>query len=253
MIKKKKNGVSFLQFPDLAKFSEIDHKIFTRDKGFSEGPCRSLNVSFNVDDNPDSVKLNRRLISDGFDGKNLLFINQVHGEKVLFFSKNDKIPIAGKITGDAMVTDRQGLFFGIQTADCQPILMYEPECGVVANIHSGWRGSIKNIIGSTVEVMKKKAGCRPDRIIAGIGPSLGPCCAEFINYKDEISEKFWHYKDKKDYFDFWSISCSQLCEAGVLYENISLSRLCTMCNPELFYSYRKNNVTGRFASVIGIK
>jgi copper oxidase (laccase) domain-containing protein len=124
---------------------------------------------------------------------------------------------------------------------------------VVANVHSGWRGSIQNIIGRTVDTMKQHFDCRPDGIIAGIGPSLGPCCAEFIHYETEIPKEFWGYMDSDDHFDFWAISSDQLMKAGVPEPNIESSQMCTRCRTDAFYSYRAEKITGRFAAVIGLK
>jgi copper oxidase (laccase) domain-containing protein len=131
--------------------------------------------------------------------------------------------------------------------------MCDPIRQVVANVHSGWRGSIINIIGRTVNAMEKHFGCDPAQIQAGIGPSLGPCCAEFVNYETEIPEKFWHHKDAGHHFDFWSISQDQLMDAGVLKANIENCQICTKCHTDLFFSYRGEGTTGRFASVIGLK
>jgi len=99
--------------------------------------------------------------------------------------------------------------------------------------------------------MEKEFDSKPGNIVTGISPSLGPCCAEFVNYKDEIPEEFWKYKDDSDHFDFWAISSDQLCNAGVLKKNIYLSEICTRCNTDLFYSFRGEGTTGRFAAVIG--
>ncbi|MBT8350952.1 MAG: laccase domain-containing protein, partial [Deltaproteobacteria bacterium] len=82
---------------------------------------------------------------------------------------------------------------------------------------------------------------------------LGPCCAEFVNYQNEIPEKLWTYKNDSNYFDFWALSSKQLCDAGVLKENIYSSEICTRCNTDLFYSFRGEGITGRFAAVIGLK
>jgi hypothetical protein len=101
--------------------------------------------------------------------------------------------------------------------------------------------------------MKQHFGCSPNDILAGIGPSLGPCCAEFINYETEIPKEFWGYKDSDDIFDFWAISFDQLMKAGVPERNIESSQMCTRCRTETFYSYRAEKTTGRFASVIGLK
>jgi YfiH family protein len=152
-----------------------------------------------------------------------------------------------------MVTDQTEKYLVIQVADCQSVLMYEPTRQVVANVHCGWRGSIHNIIGRSVDVMIQNFGCRPGDIRVGIGPSLGPCCAEFINYKAEIPKELWGYRDSNNRFDFWAISTEQLMKTGVLEKNIESSQLCTHCHTEEFFSYRAEKTTGRFAAVIGLK
>ncbi len=257
MISAKKNDTSFFQFPNLSRFSDIRHGIFTRKNGYSKTPYKSLNTSYSTGDDSESVKLNRSVISKYFDGNDLIFARQVHGVKAVSFQKNnmsiekrsfDVIPEC-----DAMITDIKKTSLVIQVADCQSILMYDPALQVVANVHSGWRGSIKNIIGQTIGIMEKEFGSKPNNIISGISPSLGPCCAEFVNYKNEIPEEFWKYKDHSNRFDFWAISLDQLCDAGVLKKNIDFSEICTMCNTDLFYSFRGEGTTGRFAAVIGLK
>jgi YfiH family protein len=132
-------------------------------------------------------------------------------------------------------------------------MLVDPRRKVVANVHVGWRGSINGIIARTLGAMVKRFGCQAHDIVAGIGPSLGPCCAEFVNYKKEIPEKFWSYKDAAHHFDFWAISRDQLVADGVLPENIAISHMCTKCNTELFFSYRAEGTTGRFAAVIGME
>lgn len=251
------NGVYFYQFSNLAKFSGIKHAIFTRRQGFSKEPYKSLNVTNGIGDDEKNVHQNRRIIRRCIDGAQLVFAEQVHGDNVLILDdhrigEDHKNP-ATPLVGDAMVTHLHQKFLAVQVADCQSVMMYEPHRDVVANIHVGWRGSIKNIIARTLEVMQSRFGCRADRIVAAIGPSLGPCCAEFVNYRAEIPEKFWKYKNADRHFDFWAISHDQLLAAGVLAENISSSRLCTKCHPDLFFSYRREGTTGRFAAVIGLK
>jgi polyphenol oxidase len=280
MIVKQKNGVSFLAFPKLSGLSGILHGVFTRKNGKSKGPFQSLNVSFGVGDNDQTVLENRKIISRCFNGNDLVFLDQVHGTRIIAYSNehhfykvldtkdcfideysetlSDQTDIYGiesehRFEADAIVTDIPGKLLVIQVADCQSVLIYDPVQKVAANVHSGWRGSINNIIGCTLKVMENSFGCRTRDIVAGIGPSLGPCCAEFVNYKNEIPEPFWKYKNDNNYFDFWSISRDQLCEAGVLLENVDLSQMCTKCDLERFFSYRGEGTTGRFAALIGIK
>jgi len=93
--------------------------------------------------------------------------------------------------------------------------------------------------------------CQPQNMVCGVGPSLGPCCAEFINYQKEIPETLWKYCGSDYRFDFWQMSLDQLTAAGVRPENISMAGICTKCNQHLFFSYRGERNTGRFAAVIG--
>jgi YfiH family protein len=257
LIHRKINGVHFYQFSHLAACADISHGVFTRDGGCSPPPFNSLNVSHGVGDDDVWVEKNRRTVGDCFRGAELVFARQVHGRQVLFipdFPERPQAdpPPAEPIAGDAMVTDQPNKYLVIQVADCQSVLLYEPVRRVVANVHCGWRGSIKNIIGRTVAAMAQQLDCKSGNIIAGIGPSLGPCCAEFINYKTEIPRSYWNYKDSNHHFDLWSLSRDQLVDAGVPLKNIESSGVCTRCRAEEFFSYRTQKVTGRFAAVIGI-
>jgi YfiH family protein len=252
-----RNGTSYYQFENLAQCSGIDHGIFTRNAGYSQAPFASLNVSYGIGDEDIAVARNRELISGIMGTGEMTYIRQVHGCEIAVLGgdqKTENSPVAPRpFIADAVVTDRSEKYLVIQVADCQSVLMYEPVRRVVANVHSGWRGSIQNIIGCTVDAMKQHFGCSPDDILAGIGPSLGPCCAEFIHYETEIPKEFWGYKDPDDHFDFWAISCDQLIKAGVRERNIESSQMCTRCRTEEFFSFRAEKTTGRFASVIGLK
>lgn len=257
LIIKERNGVSFYQFPNLVKFTNIRHGIFTRKGGFSKNPYQSLNVSYDLGDDETNVKQNRNIVSQCLDEKELVFAKQVHGTNIIKFIENKKDYIQEisdtPLVGDAMITNIPGKNLVVQIADCQSIFMYDPVVGVIANVHSGWRGSINNITSHAILMMKKNFGCNPPDIVASISPSLGPCCSEFINFKKEIPKKFWEYRDGSNHFDFWSATRDQLNDAGVLSENIYLSRICTKCSKDLFFSYRGEGVTGRFAAVIGLK
>ncbi|MGD9055646.1 MAG: polyphenol oxidase family protein [Desulfobacterales bacterium] len=256
MILTHKNGASFYQFESLIQFSEIRHGIFTRHFGNSSAPFASLNVSFGLGDANDHIQQNRRIIARAMGGHDLIYALQVHGDQVLILNP-DQSPTGDDGswrlgTGDALVTATAGKLLMTQLADCQSILLYDTTRQVVANIHSGWRSSIRNIAGQTVNAMQKHFGSDPAHLLAGIGPSLGPCCAEFIHYRKEIPERLWPYKVSKRHFDFWTISRDQLCAAGVSPDHIENSNICTRCNTALFFSYRGEGQTGRFASVIGL-
>jgi len=252
LILTKFNGISFLQFPNLVSFPDIGHGVFTRNGGFSKEPYMSLNVSHGVGDDPDIVEQNRAIVSMCMDNSELIFARQVHDTGAVIVSKHGTDTSVFP-AGDALISDLDNKMLVIKVADCQSVLIYDPVRKVAANVHSGWRGSIKNIIGCAVSTMKECFNCSPKDLVAGIGPSLGPCCAEFVNYNKEIPEEFWKYKIYSDHFDFWQISIDQLCKAGVKHANIYSSKICTKCNTTLFFSYRGEKNTGRFASVIGLK
>jgi hypothetical protein len=100
--------------------------------------------------------------------------------------------------------------------------------------------------------MKQHFDCHPGRIQAGIGPSLGPCCAEFINYRKEIPKEYWRYMGLNAHFDFWALSRDQMLQAGMAAANIEPGGICTRCHTDDFFSYRAARTTGRFAAVIGL-
>lgn len=268
MMVKKENKIVYFQFPNLAVFRRLRHGVFTRIGGTSEPPFHSLNTGFSENDDRSSVGRNRSMIADCLDAGELVFAHQTHGAGVLVYAKAESAEAENAegenaerestdspesaAQGDAMVTDLPKTALAIQTADCQAVLLYDPVRHVAANVHSGWRGSVANIVGKTVGVMADRFGCDPAHISAGIGPSLGPCCAEFVNYRDELPEGFLRYKDGAARFDFWQATCDQLAQAGLRPKNVASSGICSRCNPHLFYSYRKEGRTGRFSTVIGL-
>ena len=196
MILQNMNGLSFYQYPNLNQFDKLIHGVFTRASGFSKNPFHSLNVGFSTGDDEKNVNQNRHAIAECMGALSPVFAKQVHGKTVInidkihgpvgLHKKNEPARnldgySGGHLEGDAMVTSLTGIMPVIQVADCQPVFLFDPQKKVVANIHSGWRGSIKNIIGHTITCMSDDFNCIPSDIIAGIGPSLGPCCAEFKN------------------------------------------------------------------------
>jgi YfiH family protein len=154
---------------------------------------------------------------------------------------------------DGFFSQLPGLLMMIKVADCQAILLYDPTRKVAGIIHAGWRGSVKNIVGKAIRLMVAQYNSNPSDIIAGVGPSLGPCCSEFLNWQEELPSNFSRFQVSANHFDFWAITQLQLMESGVMREKIEIAGLCTKCHPEVFYSYRGEGKTGRFAVAIGIK
>lgn len=227
------------------------HGFFDRHGGVSPPPWDSLNVSHGVGDHSENVVFNRNMIKKRLNFKCLISARQIHGTDIHHV---EKIPEnAAEITGyDAFITDIAGIGLMVQQADCQAVVFADPVRLAVGIAHTGWRGSVANIIAKTIQAMKNTFLTDPADLMAAISPSLGPCCAEFINYRKELPAKFHKFKNNMDHFNFWDISRSQLENAGVQQDNISIASVCTVCNKE-YFSYRREGNTGRGATIIGIK
>lgn len=229
---------------------------FDRHGGVGCPPYDSANISFGVGDRVEDVKKNRLLTCKSLGLKGLASVHQVHGISI-FHVKNPPEPGLEPQGYDALVTDLPDVGLMIQQADCQAVLLHDPENGAVAAIHCGWRGSVQGIIGLVVGEMKALFGTRPDRLNAVISPSLGPCCSEFIHHTRELPAEFLNYSSRENYFDFWKISHSQLVSCGVRAEAVEISGICTSCNSD-YFSYRRScregsGATGRNCSVIALR
>lgn len=232
----------------------VPHAMFSRRGGASIPPFTSLNLSFGVDDDPAAVRENRNKVKKELKVQYLASAGQVHGDHVAVV-KNITCDQEYK-ESDALVTGQRGAGLLIQQADCQAVLLHDPQREVIAAIHNGWRGSVANIIAKTVRAMQKNFGTSPENLRAVISPSLGPCCAEFVHYAKELPASFQQWRIRENHFDFWAISRWQLREAGLRNENIEVIGICTVCTED-FFSFRraakhpeKSGVTGRNGSVI---
>lgn len=267
MLLRFQNANYYLQFQEFNGIDGLRHGIFTRLGGSSRGAYQGFNLAHSVGDDAQAVAANREALSRVFTSTQLLFTQQTHGTEV--YVLDDHHPPAAPLKvdakasmqadagapprADAIVCAHPGTFAAIQVADCQAVLLVDPRRRVVANIHSGWRGSCANIIGRTIATLQERCGSRPSDLLAGIGPSLGPCCGEFRHYREELPRSLWKYGNQSAHFDFWTLSRDQLIAAGMSAGQIFQSRICTRCNSDLFFSYRACHDTGRFAAVIGFE
>ena len=232
------------------------HAMFTRQGGVSVSPFSSLNLSFGVGDHPAAVRENRDTVKQQLNVQYLASAVQVHGDYVIVaegLTKDWEYQDA-----DALITRQSGVGLLIQQADCQAVLLHDPQREAIAAIHNGWRGSVAHIIGKTIRVMQEQFNTSPEVLRAVISPSLGPCCAEFIHYDQELPKHFKQWRNPNNHFDFWKISRWQLKKAGLLNKHIEAIEICTMCNQD-FFSYRRTMkkqeskcITGRNGSVIAL-
>lgn len=236
------------QFPRLAQDPGLVHAVFTRRGGVSTPPFSSLNTSYGTGDAPDRVRRNLSTILNVMGGKYILYLNQVHGRNILELPRGGSPEFPQGVEADAVITNRRHLALMVKQADCQGIILFDRGAGAVAAVHCGWRGSVLNLLGSVVGRMVSNFACRRSRLQAAIGPSLGPCCAEFKSHREIFPDDFRSSMIRENYFDLWQISRRQLLEAGLEEGNIEIAEVCTVCRTDLFFSYRKERTTGRFAT-----
>ncbi|MEJ2589639.1 MAG: polyphenol oxidase family protein [Deltaproteobacteria bacterium] len=239
-----------LQYPLLSNYSDLFHGVFTRKGGVSTPPYDQLNTSYSVGDLPRAVTTNLCTLQRAVGARYLVYMNQCHGNAAFLLDEQHLQEDWNPPAVDAMITHLTHVAVLVKQADCQAVILFDPEKRVVANVHCGWRGNVKNILGRVVHTMRRAYGTSPDRLIAAIGPSLGPCCAEFVDHQELFPEKFKKFKVKENHFDLWALSCSQLVGAGLLKEHITCARICTRCRTDLFYSYRGEGTTGRFGTIV---
>lgn len=240
-------------FVNINKLKSIRHAVFTRRGGVSRRPFDSLNLATAAGDSLANVSANFDKLRAYWDTPCIISLKQTHSDLIIVVDENNRDLLntpEPTVEGDALVTTLPRTVLMVKVADCQPILLGDPVKKVVAAVHAGWRGSVQDIIGKTIGVMQSKFGSKPTDIQAGIGPSLGPCCAEFVNYREELPATFRPYKSGEHHFNFWQISVMQMKAAGIPESNIAISGFCTVCNPDLFYSYRRDKLTGRFGAAI---
>lgn len=247
-----RHGVPYYRFPGLAAFPRLAHGIFTRQGGVSPPPYASLNMSYMVGDDPGRVAENRRRAARALGLTELVSALQMHGQQEAVFGPDYELFGEENPEADILLTAHPGLGLLIKQADCQAVLFYDPERGVAAITHCGWRGQVDRVLTATVARLQFHFGSRPEALHAAIGPGLGPCCAEFRNYRQEFPPEFWPYQVRPGYFDLWRISVDELQGAGLRREHIEVAGLCTRCREQEFFSYRRDRLTGRQAAVIGL-
>ena len=223
--------------------------------GTSKDLYSSLNIGRYVGDDPVCIEENRNRIKKRFDSCVLVSSRQIHKDRIYIVGHDpgEDIELDGY---DALITACPDVALMVQLADCQGILLYDSEKEVIAAIHCGWRGNVNGIIGKTILCLKENFNSSAVNIKAFIGPSLGPCCAEFVNYQKELPMRFHGFQVKPTYFNFWEISKSQLIESGLDPENIITSSICTSCS-DIYFSYRRacrtgDCTTGRHCGVISL-
>ena len=248
---------AYESFPD----DRVIQGAFTRMGGVSAKPFASLNVGSSVGDDADYVAANHEAIYRALEMEagSVVSAQQMHGDNVVVVSPENR----GKtLPGtDALISAVPGIVLLLRFADCVPISLYAPREGVLGLAHAGWRGTVSNIVGKTVRAMVSTFGCEPEGILAGLGPSIGPCCyqvGEEVMRRARRSlpsaETFFsnHDAQGRAYLDLWRANDVLLREAGVIH--VESAELCTCCHQHEFFSHRgEAGRTGRFAVLLGLR
>lgn len=247
------------------------HAFTTRYGGVSSGIYTSLNLGQNLGDDPASVRQNYEILGAalGFDPSGLVMSRQVHGADVRLVSSDDKLPPFQPIPyeADGLITAEKGVPLIIFSADCVPILLFDPVGSAIGAVHAGWRGTTKDIAGEAVRKMSGSLGCTPSDIHAAIGPCISACCFET---GDDVKTALAHTlgrdaarfivthktvaNGEKHMIDLKGINSLLLERAGIRPENIEISPDCTSCLNDKYWSHRATNgQRGSQISVIMMK
>lgn len=259
------NGVPILQSDGINAAGGVVHGFSTRLGGVSEGMWASLDLSVNRGDDPDHVRENFRrfLAAAGARGSAIATCSQVHGAQVRNITtadaKSDPYDRSGH-EADGLMTAVPGIALVISTADCLPILLYDPRRRVIAALHAGWRGTAAGIATAAVEQMVALYGSDPADILAAIGPGIGPCC--FETHEDVPNAMtaamamnvlpFIRLKENGKFsVDLRGVNAKRLELAGVDPAHIAVSGDCTCCLSEKYWSHRRQGTQrGSMASMI---
>ena len=265
--RKSAGGVLWLESELLSAPGGAAHGFSTRIGGVSTGVYASLNLGHTRGDDPEAVRENyRRFLAAAGAGRveRLVLSRQVHGSYIKPCTMADAgcgLDRERTYIADGLMTDVPGLALAVLTADCIPILFYDPARRVVAAVHAGWRGTVQGIAPHAVEQMCAVYGCDLSHIRAAIGPGIGACC--FLCHSDvtdalrarwgSLAEPYLSpAEDGRTHVDLKGLNAAQLSRKGV--ELIEVSSACTGCAPEKYFHHRQTgDARGSMASVIMLR
>ena len=256
--------------PLLYRFSHFEasgclaHAFTTRCGGVSPQPWASLNVGSTTPDDPVRVRENRRRVEEACGLRLAECVRPEHGAEVreLFAPEESAETVHDLPRADAVITRVRNLPLTIFTADCVPVMLLDPVTPALGLVHAGWRGTLAEVGARTVQAMQRSFGTRPESLLAAVGASIGPCCmvvgddvrlavaARFPSWQETVVRAL---NGGKSTVDLWELNVLQLETLGVPRAQIAVSRLCTSCRDDLFFSWRRDRgETGRIAMVASL-
>ena len=244
----------------LKKFKNIKHGFFNSIGGVSSGLYKSLNCGIGSKDKKINVINNLKIVSKKISLKKnkIVLLRQIHSNKIYYLNKIPK----KKLVGDGLVTSSKNIAVGILTADCAPILFYDPKKNIIGAAHAGWKGAYKKIAAKMINYFKKK-GSKLNDLYAIIGPCISQSNYEikedfkkrFLN-QSQFNKRHFRKESNKIYFDLKGYIFQQLKNIGI--KNIEIIKKDTFSQKNKFFSARrslKNKIDdyGRNISIIMIK
>ena len=245
--------IEYISF-NFPKLNSVSCVFTTRIGGVCGTPFNQGNLSFDVGDDFYNVMANRAALAAGLGVSHWHECKQVHGD-VIHFDPEAVLPEdIPTLVGDGLASSVRGNALVIKTADCQPILVAHKKGTFVAALHNGWRGNAMNFPARAIECLCSHYACSSMDLLAVRGPSLSPAMAEFVNFGSDFGPGYDAYFHKEaNIVDLWRLTRDQLLGAGLLERNIFGIDMCTYSMAESFFSYRREEQTGRQASIIWIK
>lgn len=241
----------FFTFANLDRFSTVKHFVTCGNSAATDINLRS-----------EGGAANRQRLAQtiGFDINRMVTGEQTHSLNIAVVTDADagrgSVDIDSRIPcTDALITNCKGICLMVLTADCVPVLLYDPATHSAAAIHAGWRGTANGIVGLTVKKMADEFGSKPENLIAAIGPCIGACCFEV---GDDVAGHFSRWPDTilrhtnwpKPHIDLVLANRIQLEQAGIPASNIESSDECTKCGPYGLFSHRRDQTLGRIGTGI---
>jgi polyphenol oxidase len=284
-----RSKIELVQSKKLAELDWLVHAFSTRSGGVSRVyGGDALNLGFTKHDTRGAVERNRRLFFEKLGVARrertwpLVTVRQIHSDVIHYADCVPDQPLAG----DGLIADRAGLLIAVLAADCLPVIVADRKRRAVGVFHAGWRGTVQRIVEKGVGAMRRNFGSDPRNLVAAIGPGVQGCCYEVgeevrgqfesqfayaanlfreVKESDPVREKYpllfltarppGHSEvPVRLFLDLVEANRRQLLDAGVAAKNVEASAPCTVCHPEMFFSYRaEKGVTGRLMGVAGIR
>lgn len=249
-------GVTYLAFPALLESGMVRHGFSTRMGGVSEGPYATMNFSFTRGDDPEAVRENYRRMAEALrvDMEKMVLTWQTHTTNVRVVSEEDLgkgiIKERDYRDVDGLVTDMPDVTLVTFFADCVPLYFLDKKNRAIGLSHSGWRGTVKRMGEKTLETMAEAFGTRAEDVTACIGPSICMDCYEVggevieafaAEFPEAVHDRLFYKKENGKYMlNLWEANRIVLTDAGIREENLSVTDICTHCNPELLFSHRRS-------------